>query len=105
MSQSSRDTQPERKMDPYQVVRRPLITEKGTLQAERYDTYAFEVNAEATKQNIKEAVEKLFEVRVVCVRTQNRKGKSRRVRYQKGKTRRWKKALVQLHEEDKITFF
>lgn len=94
-----------RKMDAYQVVRRPLITEKGTLQSERYDTYAFEVNAQATKQDIREAVEQLFEVRVVRVRTQSRKGKPRRVRYQKGKTRRWKKALVQLHEDDKITFF
>jgi len=94
-----------RRMDPYQVVRRPLITEKGTKQSERYDTYAFEVNVDATKEDIKEAVAQLFDVRVVRVRTQNRRGKPRRVRYQKGTTRRWKKALVQLHEEDKITFF
>ena len=94
-----------RKMDPYQVVRRPLITEKGTVQSERYDTYAFEVNVDATKPEIAEAVAQLFDVRVVSVRTQNRKGKPRRVRFQKGTTRRWKKALVQLHGEDKITFF
>lgn len=94
-----------RKMDPYQVVRRPLITEKGTVQSERYDTYTFEVNVDATKQDIADAVAELFDVRVVHVRTQNRKGKPRRVRFQKGTTRRWKKAMVQLHEDDKITFF
>jgi len=105
MAQTTQAKHPKRKMDPYQVVRRPLITEKGTLQSERYDTYAFEVNVDATKVDVKEAVEQLFEVRVVRVRTQNRKGKPRRVRNHMGKTRHWKKALVQLHEDDKITFF
>ena len=94
-----------RKMDAYHVVRRPLITEKGTLQSERDNTYSFEVNADATKEDIREAVQLLFEVRVVRVLTQNRRGKPRRVRYHRGKTRRWKKAVVQLHDEDRITFF
>jgi large subunit ribosomal protein L23 len=90
---------------PYQVVLRPLVTEKGTHQSTRYNAYAFQVNPVATKDQIKAAVEELFHVRVETVRTQNRKGKTRRFRQTLGKLPSWKKAVVTLNTEDKIEFF
>lgn len=91
--------------DPHQVVLRPLVTEKGTHQSEKYNAYAFEVNPRATKEDVKRAVEALWDVRVVDVRTQNRKGKPRRTRLRLGRTSDWKKAIVELHAEDRISFF
>ena len=91
--------------DAYQVVYRPLVTEKGTHLSEVDNTYTFEVNPLATKQDIKSAVAELWNVRVVAVRTQNRSGKPRRHRMSYGYTKRWKKAIVQLHEDDRIAFF
>lgn len=92
-------------LEPYQVVYRPLITEKGTHISTRFNAYPFEVNPQCSKTEIKEAVEKLWEVRVVAVRTQNRLGKPRRTRTQVGRTKSWKKAIVQLHDDDRIAFF
>ena len=92
-------------MDPHRVVLRPLVTEKGTHQSERYNAYAFEVASRATKLDIRNAVEALWNVRVVDVRTQTRKGKPRRTRLKMGHTGDWKKAIVELHAEDKISFF
>ena len=60
---------------PYQIVLRPLVTEKGTHQSTRYNAYAFQVNPLATKTQIKAAVEELFNVKVEAVRTQVREGK------------------------------
>jgi len=90
---------------PYQIVLRPLVTEKGTHQSTRYNAYAFQVNPVATKDQIKAAVEELFHVRVETVRTMNRKGKTRRFRQTLGKLPSWKKAVVTLNGEDKIEFF
>ena len=90
---------------PHQVVIRPLVTEKGTHQSTRYNAYAFMVNLLATKTNIKDAIEQLFNVRVEGVRTQIRKGKKARFRQTMGKLPNWKRALVTLHEDDKIEFF
>jgi len=92
-------------LEPNQVVYRPLVTEKGTHQSERYSAYTFEVNPRATKEDVKRAVEALWDVRVIGVRTQNRKGKPRRHKMKLGHTRDWKKAIVELHEEDRIAFF
>jgi large subunit ribosomal protein L23 len=92
-------------LEPHQVVLRPLVTEKGTHTSERYNQYPFEVHAQATKVDIKNAVQELWNVRVVKVRTQSRKGKPRRHRMSHGYTRDWKKAVVELHEEDRIAFF
>lgn len=92
-------------LEPDQVVYRPLVTEKGTHQSERYNAYPFEVNPRATKDDIKRAVEALWEVRVIGVRTQNRKGKPRRHKMRLGYTGDWKKAIVELHPEDRIAFF
>lgn len=98
-------SQPGLQLEPYQIILRPLVTEKGLHKAERLNQYAFEVNPLATKEDIRRAVEDLFEVRVVKVRTQNRKGKPRRVRFRHGVTKAWKKAVVTLHEDDRINFF
>lgn len=90
---------------PYQVLLRPLVTEKGTHQSTRYNAYTFQVNPIANKTQIRAAVEELFSVRVVDVRTQNRMGKTRRFRQELGKLPNWKKAIVALHPDDKIEFF
>src|SRR5437764_9327034 len=92
-------------LKPYQIVLRPLVTEKGTHQSTRYNAYAFQVNPIATKTQIKAAVEELFHVTVVAVRTQIREGKKRRFRQTLGQLPRWKKAVVMLSGEDKIEFF
>ena len=92
-------------MDPYQVVIKPLITEKGTGQNEKLNQYAFQVHAEANKQQIREAVETIYEVRVLKVRTMKRLGKMRRYRYTRGRMSGMKKAVVTLHKEDHIDLF
>lgn len=90
---------------PHQVVLRPLVTEKGMHRSTRYNAYAFEVHRGATKDDVRRAVEELFNVKVLSVHTQNRKGKPRRTRFSVGHTKDWKKAIVKLHPEDRIDFF
>src|SRR5215470_7531650 len=92
-------------LKPYQVILRPLVTEKGTHQSTRYNAYTFQVNPLATKTQIKAAVEELFHVKVEGVRTQVRQGKKRRFRMTVGELPTWKKAIVTLSAEDKIEFF
>jgi large subunit ribosomal protein L23 len=93
------------KLEPHQVILQPLITEKGTHQFTHHNAYPFQVNLWATKDQIRGAVEELFNVRVTKVRTQMRLGKKRRYRSRIGQLPTWKKAIVTLHEEDKIEFF
>lgn len=93
------------RLEPHQIIIRPLVTEKGMQQSEQYNAYAFEVHKLAEKGDIRTAVEKLWNVRVVSVRTQNRRGKPRRSRLQMGHTPEWKKAIVELHDDDRIAFF
>lgn len=90
---------------PYQVVLRPLVTEKGTHQSSRYNAFTFQVNLIATKTQIKAAVEELFNVRVEAVRTQTRKGKKRRFKQEMGTLPNWKRAIVTLHGDDKVEFY
>jgi large subunit ribosomal protein L23 len=92
-------------LEPHQVILRPLVTEKGTHQFTRHNAYPFQVNPWADKEQIKHAVQELFGVRVKKVRTQNRLGKKRRYRFKMGRLSNWKKAIVTLHEEDRIEFF
>ena len=92
-------------LEPYQVILRPLITEKATHLAERYNTYTFEVHGQANKTDIKAAVETLFSVRVRAVRTQVHEGKKRRNRLKMGRKRNWKKAIVALHADYRIDFY
>jgi large subunit ribosomal protein L23 len=92
-------------LESHQVLLRPLVTEKGVHRASRNNQYAFEIHRQATKLDVKKAVEELFDVKVEKVRTQTRKGKLRRYRMRFGKTNDWKKAIVQLHEDHRIDFF
>ena len=92
-------------MDPYQVVIKPLITEKGTTQNETINQYAFQVHQRANKAQIREAVETIYDVRVLKVRTLKRRGKMRRYRYTRGRTAGMKKAVVTLHPDDHIDLF
>lgn len=92
-------------LDVHQVIRRPMVTEKGVHASERLNAYTFEIHPLATKTDVKAAVEQLWNVRVDSVRTQNRQGKPRRQRVAMGRTKSWKKAVVKLHDEDRISFF
>jgi len=89
----------------YEVVVRPLITEKGTFQSQALNAYAFAVAPEANKVQIKHAIEKIYGVKVLEVRTANRKGKPRRVGMRRGRTKRWKKAVAVLHPDHHIDLF
>ena len=92
-------------LEAHQVIRRPLVTEKGSHLSEKLNAYSFEVHPLATKTDIKAAVQQLWDVRVVAVRTQTRVGKPRRHKTVVGHTKSWKKAVVKLHDEDRIAFF
>ena len=92
-------------MDPYQIIKRPLITEKGMRCNEEHNTVVFQVDPRANKMQIKQAVETLFPVKVLHVNTLNMQGKKKRVRLREGKRPDWKKAYVTLREGDTITFF
>ncbi len=88
----------------YEVLRRPLITEKNTiLQAQ--GKYAFEIAREANKQQVKQAVEKAFKVKVLAVNVMTVAGKTRRVGRRQVLTQSWKKAIVTLKPGDKIGLF
>ncbi len=92
-------------MEPYQIIKRPLITEKGMRLNEEGSTVVFRVDSRANKLQIKHAVEVLFNVVVTKVNTLNVEGKKRRLRYREGKRPDWKKAYVTLRDGDSITFF
>ena len=88
----------------YEVLRRPLITEKNAvLQAQ--GKYAFEVAREANRQQVKQAVEKAFKVKVLGVNVMTVSGKTRRIGRRQVLTQPWKKAIVTLKVGDKIEFF
>jgi len=89
----------------FEVIRRPLVTEKTTLAKETIRTLVFEVHRDATKPEIKKAVEKLFSVKVEQVRTANMPGKLRRQGRYQGHRPDWKKAYVLLKEGEKMIEF
>jgi large subunit ribosomal protein L23 len=91
-------------MNDYQVIIRPLITEKNT-NLMMFNKYSFEVARESTKPQIKRAIERIFKVSVVNVRTLNVRGKKRRRGREFGYQRDWKKAIVTLVEGDRIDLF
>ena len=92
-------------LQPQQIILRPLVTEKGMHRSTRNNAYAFEVHTLATKADVARAVEHLFDVSVLSVRTQTRKGKPRRTRFRVGSTGHWKKAIVTLDKEHRIELF
>ena len=92
-------------MNEYDIVVRPIITEKSSLLKDSGNQYVFEVKRDANKIEIKKAVEKLFKVKVVSVHTSNIEGKKKKVGKSSGKRSDWKKAIVKLNPKDKITIF
>jgi large subunit ribosomal protein L23 len=91
-------------MHVYDVLKRPIVTEKTTLQGEQ-GRYTFEVDLRANKHQVKEAVEKIFGVDVVSVNIIKMPGKSRRYGRHMSKAHAWKKATVRLAEGQSIGFF
>ena len=89
----------------YEVIRRPIISEKSTALAEVAGKYVFEVAVQANKQEIRDAVQQLFKVKVREVRTMVMHGKVKRVGRFETKRPNWKKALVTLAAGQKIEFF
>ena len=88
--------------NPYNVIVRPLLTERTTILKEKQNQYVFEVRPDATKPDIRHAVEEIFKVKVLSVRTMNVTGKVRRLGRYQGQRPDWKKAIVTLGEGQKI---
>lgn len=88
-----------------EVVKRPLITEKNEQARASARQFAFEVHRDATKIQVKQAVEKLFNVHVLAVRTAVARGKNKRVGRSVGRRPNWKKAFVTLKEGETIALF
>ena len=91
-------------MDPAAVLIAPVVTEKSTFLAEA-NKYVFRVDRSANKIQIREAVEAMFEVKVVKVNVIQQRGRSRRFGRHSGRTSDWKKAIVTLAEADRIDVF
>lgn len=89
-------------MNTYEVIRRPLVTEKGVAKKDAERTLCFEVNPKANRVEVKSAVERLFKVKVERVRTANFQGKIRRRGKFAGYLSDWKKAYVKLKAGEKV---
>lgn len=92
-------------MHPYEVLRRPLVTEKTNMQGDTENRFSFEVDPRANKLQVKEAVEKAFNVQVVDVNILNVPSKRRRLGRQLGHKPAWKKAIVKLAAGQRIQLF
>ena len=93
------------KLEPHYILRKPLLTEKSTAQMESDNVYTFEVDRRASKDVIKDAIEKAYGVKVVKVTTQVRKGGSRRFKYGTVAENSWKRAAVKVAEGQSIELF
>ncbi|HOJ71897.1 MAG TPA: 50S ribosomal protein L23 [Syntrophorhabdaceae bacterium] len=92
-------------MNEFDIVLRPIITEKSTFLKENGNQYVFEVQRDANKIEIKKAIEKLFKVKVLSVQISVVEGKKKRLGRFSGKRPDWKKAIVKLSPKDKIGIF
>jgi large subunit ribosomal protein L23 len=92
-------------MNPYEVIRRPILTEKNTRLMEQQNQYTFEVARDANKIQVREAIELIFGVSVLKVRTSIVPGKPRRRGRVMGSSKPWKKAVVTLAPGDRIDIF
>ena len=92
-------------MDIYQIVIKPLVTEKGTTMLSEGNWVTFKVHTDANKIEIRDAIQKIFTVSVLQVNTQIVRGKRKRFGKTVGHSKAWKKAMVQLKEGDKIEIF
>lgn len=90
------------KKSPHMIIKAPILTEESTIQTESHNKYAFRVAARANKNEIREAVEAMFPVKVVAVNTMNYQGKERRRGRITGRRPHWKKAVVTLRKGDAI---
>ncbi len=91
-------------MSIYDVIKKPLITEKAVDMKEKNNQVSFSVHPKANKKEIKNAVEELFEVKVKDVKTMNFKGKKKRFGLNIGRRDDWKKAVVMLEDDQKLEF-
>jgi large subunit ribosomal protein L23 len=92
-------------MNPYEVLKRPVVTEKSNYQADALHRYTFEVDRRATKVDVRKAVESIFKVTVVDVNMMNVRGKTRRFGRVVGRMPDWKKAVVTLAPGQSIKLF
>jgi large subunit ribosomal protein L23 len=91
--------------DHYSILKKPLITEKSNLMKDELNQIAFEVDKRANKIEIKQSIEKIFNVHVIKVHTLTMKGKKKRVGRSQGRRPDWKKAVITLKEGETIDFF
>lgn len=89
----------------YSIIKRPLLTEKSTVEKMNRNRFFFEVDINATKKQIKEAVKKLFNVNVIDVRTMRVRGKTRYIGRTLSKKPNWKKAIITLKQGEHIGMF
>lgn len=89
-------------LQPYDVIKLPHSTEKATLMADKNKRFTFRVDSKACKQNVRKAVEKLFNVKVTAVSILNVKPKNKRFRQMAGKRQGWKKAIVSIDKDSDI---
>ena len=92
-------------MNLHDVIRRPLVTEKSTIGRDELNLATFAVDPKATKHDIRRAVESLFDVQVLKVRTMVQPRKKKRVGMKVGRKSQWKKAIVELAEGQSIEYF
>ena len=92
-------------MNRFEIIKRPLDTEKLDRMRDRENKFAFEIDLKANKTEVKQAVEQLFKVKVLDVKTSIVRGKSRRIGRSEGRRPNWKKAIVTLKEGDAIQLF
>ena len=92
-------------MNRYDIIKRPLDTEKLDRIRDRENKFAFEIDMKANKTEVKQAIEQLFKVKVVDIKTAIVRGKFRRVGKSEGQKSNWKKAIVTLKEGDAISLF
>ena len=91
-------------MNSFEIIKTVRVTEKGTRQQEKFNQYTVVADRRANKGEIRHAVQELFKVKVIKVNTLNVRGKARRVRTPfEGRAPHWKKAIVTLRKEDKIS--
>jgi large subunit ribosomal protein L23 len=92
-------------MTRFEIIKRPLDTEKLDRMRDRENKFAFEIAMKANKTEVKQAIEQLFKVKVVAVKTAIVRGKFRRIGRSEGQRPNWKKAIVTLKEGDAISLF
>ena len=92
-------------MNRFDIIKRPLDTEKLDRMRDRENKFAFEIDLKANKTEVKQAIEQLFKVKVLDVKTSIVRGKFRRIGRSEGQRSNWKKAIVTLKEGDAIQLF